>query len=163
MVASRLERSRQSGLHAVVDASQEEAENAVRRLTGERGADTGFESTRSPAAFRTLLRMAALGGRVVMVGSVHATAELDLFEDLQRKELTIIGAWQPRAPIVAHPQYRWSQETNRQVFLDLLQTGTVQVDHLITHRARPAEAVALYETMAAGAGEWMGVLFAWDQ
>jgi threonine dehydrogenase-like Zn-dependent dehydrogenase len=158
----RLARSLQSGAHAIVDASQEDVEAAVLRLTGGRGADVGFEATRTPTAFPVLLRVAALGGRVVMVGSVHASAEIRLFEDLQRKELTIIGAWHPRAPVMPHHYFPESQAQNRQVFLDLLQAGTMRVSHLITHRAAPEDAAALYAEMAASPGTWLGVQFVWS-
>lgn len=162
LVASRLERSKQSGLHAAIDGSTQDVETEALALTAGRGADVVFEATRSPRGFPTALHVAALGGRVVMVGSVHAMGELHLFDDLQRKELTIIGAWQPRAPIRPHQQYRWTQPANRQLFMEMLRAGTVRVEHLITHRAEADEAPALYAEMAAGAGEWMGVLFAWD-
>ena len=32
------------------------------------------------------------------------------------------------------------------------------MEHLVTHRARPEEAPRLYAEMAAGAGDWMGVV-----
>jgi hypothetical protein len=48
------------------------------------------------------------------------------------------------------------------LFLDLLREGTIAVDHLITHRAQPEEAPALYVELAAGPGEWMGVEFVWE-
>ena len=97
-----------------------------------------------------------------MVGSVHAEAPIHLFEQLQAKELTIIGAWQPRAPAAPHHYFPWSGERNRETFLNLLKAGTVRVNHLITHRVKPEEAPRLYTEMAAGAGEWMGVQFVWD-
>ena len=56
-----------------------------------------FETTRSPKAFAPVLAVAALNLRVVLVGSTHAPAEVELFEGIQRKELTIPGAWQSRA------------------------------------------------------------------
>jgi 2-desacetyl-2-hydroxyethyl bacteriochlorophyllide A dehydrogenase len=165
LVASRLERARRSGAQAVVGAAGrgvDAVEGDVLGLTGGRGVDVCFEATRTPAAFPTVMRIAGLGGRVVVVGSIHATAEIRLFDDLQRKELTVIGAWQPRAPIAAHPYARWTQGANRALFLDLLREGTIAVDHLITHRARPEEAPALYAELAAGPGEWMGVELVWD-
>ncbi len=162
MVASRLERSRQSGYHAVVDASREDVAGVTKELTNGRGVDICFEATRTPHAFPTLLRIAALGGRVVMVGSVHAAAPIHLFEELQEKELTIVGAWQPRAPAAPHHYFPWSGERNRETFMNLLKARTVRVDHLITHRVQPEEAPRLYADMAAGAGEWMGVQFVWS-
>lgn len=163
LVPSRLELGRRSGLHAALSPAQEDVPAAVLRLTGGQGVDVGFEATRSATAFRQLLRVAALNGRIVVVGSVFATAELDLFEDLQAKELTIIGAWQPRAPIEGHPYFRWTQHQNRQLFLTLLASGTIRVDHLISHRLAPEDAPGMYAEMATSQAEWLGVLIDWDR
>ena len=165
LVASRRERARESGAHAVVDATGLDAdgvEAAVLELTSGRGADVAFEATRTPHAFPAVMRLAALGGRIVVVGSIHAPAELRLFDDLQRKELTLIGAWQPRAPIAPHAYARWTQAANRGLFLEQVRDGTLTVEHLITHRARAEDAPALYAELAAGPGDWLGVEFVWD-
>jgi threonine dehydrogenase-like Zn-dependent dehydrogenase len=100
---------------------------------------------------------------VVLVGSIHAPAEVELFEGIQRKELTIVGAWQPRAPLEPAAYYQWSQYRNREVFMELMRRGVVRVDHLVSHRARGAEIPQLYEEMATAPGDWLGVLFDWTE
>jgi 2-desacetyl-2-hydroxyethyl bacteriochlorophyllide A dehydrogenase len=161
LVPSRLDLARKAGIHAAIDAGAEDAEAAVQRLTHGHGADVCFEATRSAKNFPTLLRVAALQGRIVVVGSLAGTVEISLYEEIQRKELTIVGAWQPRAPVVPHAAFPWSQQRNRQTFLDLVQAGTLRVDHLITRRGRTADAPRLYGEIAAGPGDWLGVLFEW--
>jgi len=161
LVAARLKRSRQSGIHEVVDASQEDPVDAVMRLTHGRGADVSFEATTHAKNFPTLMRLAALNGRIVVVGSLAGTVELSLYEELQRKELTIIGAWQPRAPVVSHHSFPWTQQRNRQVFLELVRAGSLHVDHLITRRGQPEDIPALYGEIANGPGDWLGVVFVW--
>jgi 2-desacetyl-2-hydroxyethyl bacteriochlorophyllide A dehydrogenase len=162
LVATRLEQSRQSGLHAVIDASQEDAVEAVLRLTGGKGADVLFEATTRAEHFPTLLRAAALNGRIVIVGSLAGTATISLYDEIQYKELTIVGAWQPRAPVVPHHTFPWSQQRNRQTFLELVRTGAVRVDHLITRRGHAEDAPRLYGEIAAGPGDWLGVVFVWE-
>lgn len=162
LVAARLERSRQSGLHEVVDASREDPVEAVMRLTGGRGADISFEATTQARNFPTLMRLAALNGRIVVVGSLTGTVELSLYDELQRKELTIVGALQPRAPVVGHHTFPWTQQRNRQVFLEMVRAGTLEVDHLITRRGSPEDVPSLYAEIARGPSDWLGVIFAWD-
>ncbi len=162
LIASRLEKSRESGIHQQVNASEEDPVEAVMRLTGGHGADIAFEATTHAKNFPMLMKLTALNGRIVVVGSLAGTVELSLFDELQRKELTIIGAWQPRAPVVGHHTFPWTQQRNRQVFLDLVRAGTLRVDHLITRRGLPEDAPQLYSEIAAGPGDWLGVLFAWD-
>ena len=48
------------------------------------------------------------------------------------------------------------------MFLELVREGTLTGEHLITHRARPEDARALYAELAAGPGAWLGVEFVWD-
>lgn len=162
LVAARLECSHRSGAHQVVDASKDDTVVAVLRLTDGRGADVCFEATTVAENFPTLMRLAALNGRIVVVGSLAGTVELSLFDELQRKELTIIGAWQPRAPVVPHHTFPWSQQRNRQTFLDLVQAGTLRVDHLITRRGRAEDAPRLYAEIADGPSDWLGIVFEWD-
>ncbi|MBI3972157.1 MAG: zinc-binding dehydrogenase [Chloroflexi bacterium] len=135
---------------------------AVMRLTGGKGADVLFEATTRAGNFPTLLRSAALNGRIVIVGSLAGTVEISLYDEIQHKELTIIGAWQPRAPVVPHHTFPWSQQRNRQTFLELVRAGTVRVDHLITRRGHAEDAPRLYGEIAAGPGDWLGVVFEWD-
>jgi 2-desacetyl-2-hydroxyethyl bacteriochlorophyllide A dehydrogenase len=161
LVKARLEAARQGGIHEVVDASGGDAEEVVQRITGGRGADVCFEATTSARNFPGLMRMAALNGRIVVVGSLAGTAEISLFDEIQRKELTIIGAWQPRAPMVGHHTSPWTQRRNRQTFLELLKAGTVRVDHLITRRGKPEDAPRLYGEIAEGPGEWLAVILEW--
>ena len=132
------------------------------RLTGGRGADVCFEATTHAKNFPTLMRAAALNGRIVVVGSLAGTVELSLFDELQRKELMIIGAWQPRTPVVGHHTFPWTQQRNRQVFLELVAEGALCVDHLITRRGAPEEIPALYGKIAQGPSDWLGVVFVWD-
>jgi 2-desacetyl-2-hydroxyethyl bacteriochlorophyllide A dehydrogenase len=162
LVPSRLEQAKVGGIHAVIDAAHEDVEAAVLRLTGGRGADVCFEATRSPQNFPTLMRVAALAGRIVVVGSLPGTVEISLYDEIQRKELTIIGAWQPRAPVAPHASFPWSQQRNRETFLELLRVGTVRVDHLITRRGQAEDAPRLYGEIGAGPGDWLGVMFQWS-
>jgi hypothetical protein len=60
------------------------------------------------------------------------TVEIDAFAELQLKELSIIGCFQPAAPITPHHTFPWTQRRNRQIFLDLAAQGELRLDHLIT-------------------------------
>jgi len=107
------------------------------------------------------MRMAALSGKVIVVGSIPGTAEVSLFDPLQTKELTIIGAWQPRSPLVGHAYFPWTQSRNRLAFLELVRDRAVRVSHLITHRPRTEQAPDVYAMIRAGGADWLGVVYQW--
>jgi 2-desacetyl-2-hydroxyethyl bacteriochlorophyllide A dehydrogenase len=157
----RLEMARRSGTPVVVNAVERDAEDAVKEATGGLGVDLGFDATRSTDTLPTLMRMAALSGKVIVVGSIPGTAEVSLFDPLQTKELTIIGAWQPRSPLVGHAYFPWTQSRNRLAFLELVRDRAVRVSHLITHRPRPEQAPDVYAMIRAGGADWLGVVYQW--
>jgi len=156
----RLEKARQSGTPVVLNARDGDIEAAVRDATQGTGVDLAFDATRNPDTLPLLMQIAALSGKVIIVGSIPGKAEISLFDPLQTKELTIIGAWQPRSPITGHAYFPWTQSRNRLAFLNLVRDGSLQVNHLITHRVAPQDAARTYEMIRDGT-EWLGVLFRW--
>ncbi|MGH2353816.1 MAG: zinc-dependent alcohol dehydrogenase [Chloroflexota bacterium] len=162
LVAERLALSRESGLDAQVDAGATDAATQVMAVTGGHGVDVAFDCTATTHAFPGLLQLAATEGRIVIVGSLVGTAEISLFDEIQLKELTIIGAFQPLAPTLPHPALPWTQAANRKAVLDLIATGRLRVDHLISHVSPASEAPALFELMGSGHRGWLGVIFQWS-
>jgi len=156
----RLEKARQSGIPIVINTAERDLDAAVRDATQGVGVDLAFDATRNPATLPLLMHIAALSGKVIIVGSIPGTAEISLFDPLQTKELTIIGAWQPRSPIAGHAYFPWTQARNRLAFLELVRDGAVRVNHLITHRVTPGEAPRAYEMIRDGT-EWLGIVFQW--
>ena len=162
--ADRLEQSRRSGINVQVQVGPDprEAEAQVLALTAGRGVDVGIDCTATTHAFDSLLRLAAMEGRIVILGSLVGTATISLFDEIQLKELTIIGAHQPKAPTVAHPTNPWTQAANRRAVLELIAAGRLRVDHLIAHSVPAADAPALYGLMAQGPRGWLATIFRWD-
>jgi len=157
----RLEQSRQSGLDFQV-AATEDTVAQVWALTDGRGANVAFDCTATTRAFPSLLQMAAFAGRIVVVGSLVGTVEISLYDELQLKELTIIGVHQPKAPGYWHPAVPWTQAVNRRNILDLLAVGRLRVEHLISHSVPATAAPVLYQQMAASPHGWLGVIFTWE-
>jgi threonine dehydrogenase-like Zn-dependent dehydrogenase len=130
-------------------------------LTGGEGVDLLFDATRTPETLPAMLKAAAHAGRILVTGSVPGKVEIDLFHELQLREISIIGVFQPAAPTVAHPYNPWTQRRNRVEFLKLLADGTVRVDNLISAAPAWSEAPEVYEMIRKGPGEWLGIVFDW--
>ena len=89
-------------------------------------------------------------------------AELNLYADFFRRDLTLMGMFQPLTPTEATPQAPWTQQRHRQLYLTMLESGALNVEHLITHVAPPTQASAIYAMLAEGKEESLGVLFDWQ-
>jgi L-iditol 2-dehydrogenase len=160
--AERLQQARQSGATYTINPATTDPAAFVQEVTRGRGADVVFEGTRSAQTLPLMMRVAGQSGRVMIVGSLPGTVEVDPFTDMQLKELQIIGCFQPAAPLQGHAYFPWTQQRNRQLFLDLLAHGKLQVSHLITHRLPYRDAPDAYAMIKRGSSDWLGVLFEWD-
>jgi 2-desacetyl-2-hydroxyethyl bacteriochlorophyllide A dehydrogenase len=160
-VAQRLEESRLSGADAVVDPLREDVEAAVRRVTGA-GAEAVFDATRTPRTLPMMMKVAAMGGKVLFVGSAMGTVEIDAFTELQLKELSIIGCFQPAAPTSPHHFLPWTQRRNRRAFMEMTVDGRVRLEHLISRAVPFDRAPEMFEMVKAGGTEWLGIVFTWD-
>ncbi len=115
----RLELARRLGADETVNVSEADPVEAVRDLTGGRGADLVFECTNRAAGAPQAYNVAAIGGRVTLVGiPMEDTITLDAHE-YRRKELTV--------------QYvRRSRHAARQA-IGLVTSGRLDVASWVTH------------------------------
>jgi threonine dehydrogenase-like Zn-dependent dehydrogenase len=105
------------------------------------------------------MRAAAEHGKVVLVGSPPGTAHLGLQVDLLRRELDVRGSYGNVHD--AHRYYRWTQRRDRDSIMRMMESGELEVNHLISHVADPVEADELYQKIVEGPAGWMGVFFDW--
>lgn len=158
---SRLALARESGADHTVNPNDNDPVERLLDLTTGEGVDLLFDATRTPATLPIMLRAAAHSARVLVTGSLPGKVEIDLFHELQIRELSIIGVFQPAAPIDAHPYNPWTQTRNRAAFLDLLAASDLQVEHLISSTPSFRDAPAVYEAIQQGSADWLGIVFDW--
>jgi 2-desacetyl-2-hydroxyethyl bacteriochlorophyllide A dehydrogenase len=161
IVDSRLDRSRLSGADVTVNTAQEDVYTAVMAATGDRGIERIYDVTPVPDALPSHLRVAAVRGCIVILGGALGRVELNLYPDLFRRDLTLMGAFQPLTPIDETPHTPWTQRRHRRLYLDMLAGGKLRTEHLITHVMPPAQASATYAMLAVGGEDSLGVLFDW--
>lgn len=94
----RLDMARRLGADAVIDITEvgvTDRIEAVRRLTGGRGADVTIEATGNPQAVREGMQMTRDAGRLVVVGQYTDAGDLTLNPhwDINRKHLEVRGCW----------------------------------------------------------------------
>ena len=160
LLDERLEHSRRCGATHTINASREDAVQAVQDLTGG-GARVVFMVARNPAVFADCLKAAAHGATVCLSGSPPGTVEIELQPEVLRHELDILGNYSLDYPPEPYHRFQWTRPANRAYVFDLIARGELNVDHLVTHDVPYTEAPAVYEMIARGPEGWLGVLFDW--
>jgi len=128
------------------------------------GFDVVFEATESAAGFRSALKVARPGGRVILLGSTRELVDgFDPYADVHLKGLTVLGAHVSTTPIVATVRDRWTEAANRRVLLELMQRGELDVDALISDHVAPDQAPAAFAELAVRPQEHLGVVIDWTE
>ena len=130
----RLKLARQLGATDTVNVDKTDPVETVMKLTGGRGADVVFECTNRGAGTPQAYDLAAIGGRVCLVGIPEEdTITLDTHRP-RRKELSV--------------QYvRRSRHAAKQA-ITLLETGAVDLESWVSHRVPLSKAAAAFDMVA---------------
>lgn len=166
-LASRLAIARATGTEQTIDVRAAGDEDAliaaVRDAAGDDGPRVVVEATGVPGPVVTALKLAAHGGRVILLGSTRGVvAEWDPYGDVHRKALTIVGAHSP----ASHPPLAtfWNPFTttkNMAIALDLVRDGSLRLAPLVTDRLPGTRAPQGFACLAEAPAEHLGVLLDW--
>jgi 2-desacetyl-2-hydroxyethyl bacteriochlorophyllide A dehydrogenase len=131
-VARRRELAATVGAAHAVDASETSAAEAIRELTGGRGADVSIDLSGSYAALGEAIRATAYGSRVV-VASFHQGGGdlLRLGEEFHHNRIELVSSQiGGAAPRLAH---RWTPLRLERTIIDLARDGRLELERLVTH------------------------------
>lgn len=125
-------------------------------------ADVVIEAVGSAPGIGLAMRAARRGGRVSLLGSSRDLGRgLDWWSMAQERELTLIGAHISALPDRDSSEGRWTYEQEARLFLDMLARGELSTGDLVTWRPEPKECNRVYEILAGGGGEHVGIVFDW--
>ncbi len=127
-------------------------------------ADVVIEAVGSPAAVGDAVRCARKRGRIALLGSTRGIGRgIDWIEKAQQKNIAFIGAHISALPEKDACAGRWTYRQEGELFLDLLASGFLKVAGLTTWIAGPAECNRVYEVLAEGGKEHVGIIFDWSR
>ena len=162
LAENRLALARSYGADLTVHAGEEDAVRRIFQATRGEGASTILEVTGNPQVIPMALKMAGYGGRIVLTGALEEPVTLRFHEEFIRRELSLIAAFQPFNPTTENLYWRWTQQANRRLLLELLAEGRLRVEEMLTHRFPASAAPEVYERIKAGDTDMLGVLLDWE-
>ena len=140
---ARLERARSLGVQTVLNSSSVDAPARVREMTDGRGVELAVECVGATDPIRTAIACTRKGGAVTLVGNVAPTIELPLQEVVTR-QIRLQGSC---ASSGEYPQC-----------IDLLASGAIKVDPLISAVAPLAEGPQWFDRLYRREGNLMKVI-----
>jgi L-iditol 2-dehydrogenase len=134
----RLERVRALDLGQCIDATAGSVLDALRDATGGHGVDVAMDATGRPEVWEQAVAATGRGGSVLFFGGCAPGTSIQL--DTRRvhyEELTLVGAFHHTPELIRHA-------------VELLETGSVRPDGLLTHRMKLDDVPAALELMTRG-------------
>ena len=157
----RLAVAKRIGVDEVILSSDNIVDNLRERLAAD-GADVVIEATGAPPQVVTAFQLAAVKGRVVLVGSTRGDTDgVNFYRDVHRKGLHVIGGHEITRPHYENSPGYWTQTSEHKVCLDLLARGRIDAQPLITHRYNWQNFPQAYAHLADWDKEAMGIMISW--
>ena len=145
--APRLAMARDLGADVTIPADTPNLLDALRAETGPYGADVVLEAVGIQPTIDTALAITRSAGALTLIGNVTPRVQFDL-QAIVSREITLYGVCASNGEYAA--------------CVDLVASGRIQVDPLISGIARLEEGQAVFDRLYAGAEENIRTLFVFD-
>ena len=139
----RLKIAGELGADVTLQADQVDVVSEVYRLTGQRGADVVLEVVGSTPTIQTAIGCARKGGAITLVGNLSPNVEMPL-QSIVTRELSVYGTCASNGEYPA--------------CIELLRSGAIQVEPLITAKTSLQEAVGWFDRLYQGEAGAMKVI-----
>ncbi len=153
-VQERLAISKQCGVDVQVNPTEQALRAHVDALTDGDGCQIVVEATGNPQVAPQALQIAAQMGKVVLLGSPRGSAEIQLYFDLHRTGVSLIGAHASRLADVV----QYGDPEPSELMLEFIGDGRLRIAPLLTHVLPASEAERAYNGLLAEKDTYLGVL-----
>jgi threonine dehydrogenase-like Zn-dependent dehydrogenase len=144
--ARRLEMAKRLGAWDALDATQVDVARHIREVSGGRGADVCLEVSGAYAALQEAIRSVAYSARVVAAGFFQGEGKgLALGEEFHNNRVQVVCS--QIFGVAPALTYRWDESRMQQTFMELVSSGTVQVEPLISRTMPVEEACAAFQLL----------------
>lgn len=152
LVDENLDVARQLGAHVTLNPKRVDAQEEVRKLTGN-GVDLALEAAGAPQTLAQTIQVTRPRGAVVCAGNqpLDASLPMSFIENMMRKELRINGCFMSySAPF---PGSEWTES------LAAVLDGSLDVEAMISHWLPLSEAPRIFESIGARALAHRKIIF----
>ena len=156
---SRLKLALECGADIAINTS---ADNWKEKLS-EKGVAATIESTGFPAAIQSALDITGDFGRVVMLGSTRGDCTINVYRDIHRKGLSIIGAHAFTVPNTDNSPAFWTCRKELETFIYMLSKDKFELSKLISLRVESKDLVdVFYNRILKWDMSLIGVIVNWE-
>ncbi len=157
LVAARRQVALKMGADVVIDPAAEDARERIMEITGGEGVRAAIEATATTKVIGSLPALTARQGRIIVLGGIHGTAELDLYTFFQKSDQRLIGCGSAH-----HDDFPYGDdEANRDAILRMMKAGMIKPGPVVTHRVPYTEAPEMYRMLIEEKDKAIGVQFDW--
>jgi 2-desacetyl-2-hydroxyethyl bacteriochlorophyllide A dehydrogenase len=162
--ANRCRLAREVGIGETVDAPPAGQVQALKEMTGGRGAQVTVDAVGHTAVADACIRAAAVYGQIVLLGTPRSPLVMDAtsaFSAVHRNGLVVRGAHMWRWPAGELREVKrtvpWAFQTN----FDLIASGRLRVRELLTHLIRPEQCPDAYRGLQDDPDNYVAVVIDW--
>jgi len=145
-----------------INPTKEDPVETVAKLTDERMADIIYEVTGNPNVLPEEFKVLRRQGRAVILSSPRGPSTFDFHDLCNSPSYTIIGAHNSSHPPEGVHEMPWNMKRHTRLFLDLLSSGSLNVEPLVSHRVPYTEGPDAYRMLLEDRSQAMGVVINWD-
>lgn len=157
-----------SGIWQTAGGSSENVHDAINRLTDGKGVRVAVDAVGHSNVVQQAADMTMDFGQVVLLGSPRESVQGDLtalLSPVHYRAVRLTGALEWRLPLVHKASVgedtRHSIENNLRVIYDLISSGRLKVDELVSHTMLPDEIRHAYEGLEKQKDIFLGVVLDW--
>ena len=153
-VAHRLTIAAECGTPHHVNPEIDDLDASIDEITGGVGCQVVVEATGNPSVAVSAIRVAAQMGKVVLLGSPRGSAEIDLYMDIHRTGVSVIGAHASRQ----YDAVRYGDPDGQNLMLDFIAQRRLCIGPLHTHTLPATDADIAYRGLLEEKESFLGVL-----
>lgn len=136
--------------------------DAIQERNHGRKADLVFEVTGNAELMETELSVLREKGRMLLLSSPKRKVTFDFQDFCAWPSLTIIGCHNFSHPAFPQADNPWTMERHVELFFDLVASGELDMERLISRRVDYEEAPRVYQDLLEDRSKDMGIIFNWD-
>lgn len=160
----RLEITKDCGVSYVLNSKDVDLVEKVKSITDGMGVNATVEAIGKSELISLAMDLTRPYGEVILLGSPRAPHQMNVTEILSkvhREWITIKGALEWYLPDQPQKAMKHSLQRNAKWILQLLVSGKLKTDQLITHRLKPKDFQSAYEGLLNQKDEYLGVVIDW--